>query len=71
MIYSVDSIDGNVITLIGDDDSRLVMRRNELALDLNEGDIVNIEGDSITIDREEADRRRKKNHDRLKRLFGE
>ena len=71
MKYSVDSIEGDIIILAGDDDSRLVMHRSRLDADVSEGDIVVISGESAVIDREEAERRRSRNHDRLKRLFGE
>ncbi|MEL7596664.1 MAG: DUF3006 domain-containing protein [Clostridiaceae bacterium] len=52
-----------------EDTTMIDIKRIDIPKDAKEGDVLNIEGDSITIDEEETERRKKEIEELTKNLF--
>lgn len=69
MKAAIDRFEGDFAVLEKPDRTMMNIRRNELPAGAKEGDVLNIDGDTITIDAVETTKRKKEIRDLMKELW--
>lgn len=65
----IDRFEGIYAVCEKEDNTMIDLKRIDIPKDAKEGDVLNIEDDSITIDEEETERRKKEIEELTKDLF--